>query len=192
MADAAKKWKPDVTPGDLAGAMFFNTLFLTLAVADYSADLWAAAAERDVRVPFLVQYVAWRQMMPVIGTMLLVLLCLLPFVLFGMVSGALQGIFGWRRATSVRNAMDCAEVAGIMGIVFTIFTRAAPATEAFVAACPPKARAVEACTLALDSMTDVHLAFVFLNLVMFLAPIVKFAYGNAGQARLEGIMAKQD
>ena len=181
---AVKQWKPDLGAGDLAGACFFNTLFLTLAVADYSADLWTAAAatpsDRASRESFLVSYVMWRNEMPVMSGFLLVLLCFLPVVLVGILVGAVQGIFGWRKATLVRNGMDCAELAGISGIVYCIATRVMPVTATLLAECPSKSKASAACGDALADMTSVHLAMVLLNAVMFVAPIVKYRFGNAG------------
>ena len=186
----ATKWKPDVTAGDLAIACVFNTLFLTLAVADYSADLWteAAVTESDMtaRRAFLVQYLTWRNEMPIIGVVLLVLLLPLPFLLFGIYTAAVQGLFGWRKATAVRHAMDYAEACGISGVVYCILRKAVPVTEALKAACPPKSKgAANACAVAISDMTHVHLLFVLLNLVMFIAPIIKFAKGNAGPLAME-------
>ena len=59
-------------------------------------------------------------------------------------------------------------------------------TEALKAACPPKSKgAATACAVAISDMTHVHLLFVLLNLVMFIAPIIKFAKGNAGPLAME-------
>jgi len=182
-----KKWKPDVAPADLVIACVFNTLFTTLAAADLSATYWTAA-EPSSRLGFLVQYQKWRIDMPLIGSLLLFLLVLLPVPLIGMVSGALQAVFGWRRATLTRHVFDCIELAGLGSIIFTIATAAGPITETFMAACPAtrksKVAGQIACEAALADLESLHVAFVLLNLVMFVAPIVKYAKGNAGALML--------
>ena len=103
-------WKPDITAKDLIGACTFNALFTTLAVADYSADLWAGQ-DADGRMRFLSAYVQWRAQMPIVGSFLLVLLVFLPFIILGMGMNALQAILGWRKATAVRHCLGTSSVA---------------------------------------------------------------------------------
>ena len=63
--------------------------------------------------------------------------------------------------------------------------RAAPATDAFLAACPAqrnKAPQQAQCLDALADLAEHHLIMLLLNLAMVCAPIVKLAYGQAGTA----------
>ena len=128
------KWKDDLKPGDLASACIFNTMFLTLAIADLSASKYAAASESGMT--FLSEYVAWRLDMPIFGKVLLGLLLMLPLVLMGMAAGVFQCVFGTRKAKPVRNAADCIEFGTICFIFYNIATRVAPSQASFIAICP--------------------------------------------------------
>ena len=173
------KWKDDLKPGDLASACVFNTMFLTLAVADFSASKYAAASETGMA--FLAEYVAWRLDMPVFGKVLLGLLMMLPLVLIGMATGVVQFVFGMRKAKPARNAADCIEFGTICFIFFNIATRVAPSQASFIAACPGSKKAGNACLDAFSELQNVFLLMVGLNVIMFILPIVKFAYGTRGE-----------
>lgn len=165
-------WKDNLAPGDLASACAFNGMFFTMAMLDYSADVWAS--EDDTRMAFLVAYVKWKGEMPVFGKMLFALLLMLPLVLFGMVTGVLQFILGWRRAPLARNIVDCLELCTLSLIFYTIATGVAPTTAEFTSACTGGKNQKAACSTALDSLTGLHLMLVLLNVAMFVFPIAKY------------------
>lgn len=189
----AVAWKEDIKTSDLVGACCINMLMVTLAIADYSADLWVAAAasyDEQARLNFLVQYTAWRSDMPIVGKMLLILLLLLPVALFGIVGGAMQSILGWRKATAARHALDCTEAVTLSIIFFNVLARVPGITEAFLSACPAKKSGQQAqCTAALTGLTDLHLVLVGLNLIMFLCPILKCSKAASSE---QAIRAKKD
>uniref|UniRef100_A0A7S0JGK4 Uncharacterized protein n=1 Tax=Calcidiscus leptoporus TaxID=127549 RepID=A0A7S0JGK4_9EUKA len=179
---AVKKWKENVTVVDLAGACTFNAMFFTFALMDYSADLWVHGS--DARMPFLVEYFTWRGDAPVISKMLMVLLLPLPLIIIGMALAALQSIFCWRHASLTRHAVDCAEAAGICSILYVVIMRAIPLQSTFVESCPGRSKQQKSdCSATLAVMTEVHLILVLLNVLMFVCPIAKYAFGNVASAK---------
>lgn len=183
---AARPWKENVKATDVAVANVFNTMFLILSVCDYSADLWTAAAEGNKsKMVFLAEYVAWRQAMPVLAPVLMLLLLPLPFIVGGMYLSMLQALLGWRAATMTRHVADCIEAATISVIVVMVVTRIIPTQTEVVASCPPASNrqdVVSQCTSAASDLQANDLIMVLLNLIMFVMPIVKYNKGNTDAA----------
>ena len=62
-----------------------------------------------------------------------------------------------------------------------VVTRAAPGADAFIVSCPAqgsKQAAKDACAAAYGDLWRTHLLLVLGNIIMYTAPILKFAYGN--------------
>uniref|UniRef100_A0A7S0LKK9 G-protein coupled receptors family 1 profile domain-containing protein n=1 Tax=Coccolithus braarudii TaxID=221442 RepID=A0A7S0LKK9_9EUKA len=175
-----KPWKAPPSVSDLAGACTFNSMFFTLALIDYSADLWALRSP-EARLSFIVDFVLWRGDAPIISKMLLVLLLPLPLIIVGILYAALQTLCGWRRASLSRHMADVAEAAGICSIVFMVVTRVIPVQGRFLEACRSKEQR-DACSTTLAEMAEVHLVMVLLNLLMFVCPIVKFARSSVPES----------
>jgi len=169
------KWKDNLAPGDLASACTFNSMFLTMAMLDYSADVWASQTHQTA---FLVQYVNFKAEMPVFGKVLFGLLLMLPLVIFGMISGVLQFVLGWRQAPIQRHIVDCVEFCTLVFIFYTIVTAIAPATAAFQSACAGPKVQKAACSAAIETLTAKHLLIVLLNIGMFCYPIIKYRYNR--------------
>ena len=119
-------------------------------------------------------HVKWKGEMPVFGKMLFALLLMLPLVLFGMVTGVLQFILGWRRAPWLVISLTALSCARFSLIFYTIATGVAPTTAEFTSACTGGKNQKAACSTALDSLTGLHLMLVLLNVAMFVFPIAKY------------------
>ena len=98
-------WKDAMPVSGLVVSCFINTFFITDGLLDYSADAWALA-DVEARRPFAAAYFQWKTERPVAGYFILFLGLLLPFALFAMGKDAFHSLFGGRRATPLRNAVD--------------------------------------------------------------------------------------
>ena len=172
--------KPNVPASGLASGATFNTLFATLAAVDYSVDLFAAALPAS-RLAFLGVYYEWRESPPVLNPLLLLLLLLLPFVIFGFVKDALGALLGWRRASWIRQAADVLQAVTLIGVILPlVITQVAPIQGQIKSVCTPGLlkNSNAACLASLEQATPLHLAMLLLNLVMFSCDIAKFV-GNS-------------
>ena len=140
---------------------------------DYSASLWA----RERGTPsFMVEYVAWRENMPVFKYVIMPLAILLPIVYATMVTAGLQTVFGWRRANAVRHFVDCIEVLTLTSILALLFTSLIPMQQGLAAACGNPTAA--GCVATSASLAELQLVHLGLNLIMLVCPFVKYARGN--------------
>ena len=116
--------KANKAPHELAIACAINAFFTTVSLLDFTADRWAVppgggsggggaalplAAAAKGRLLWLAQFYEWRGEDPVVGTLMLVLLLPLPFILVDFLLGAAQSLLGWRRASRTRHAADVAQ-----------------------------------------------------------------------------------
>jgi hypothetical protein len=173
-------WKDDVTLSDLLPACTINALFSTMALFDYSVASWANELPPS-RLSLIVNYLQWKAELPVIRMVLFPLLLVFPVVLIAIYYSLLQTLFGWRKATAVRHAMDVVEAMGISTIIYVAAARVKPAEEAVLGLCAAakmNKKEESACIDAASTLPPLYLAIVLLNVVMLFAPIIKFRRGN--------------
>lgn len=175
-------WKPDVGRGGLAFGAVLNTFFLTAAVHDYSAAVWVAAAadqgEHVQLVKFLAGYAAWKAEPPIISTIMLPLLVLLPLALVGMVIAAARSVLGWSRATPIRHTVDVLQpLVLVLVILPTVIYTAIPAGSAVASVCA-SAPDSDACTEAVGAYRNVQALLVLLNALMLGLDVLKGVWAN--------------
>ena len=188
------RWKDNLDATGLAIGCGFNTFFTTLSLIDLSADLHATALEPTspeaaARLAFLSQYYTWRGAMPVVGTMLMCLLPLLPFVLFIMVHEGVQSVLGWRKARFWRHLTDVLTPCMVFLILIpTVVTMVLPVQEAVLTTCSwqalgdgTSAVSLQKCFASASATVWPHLMIVGANCIMFVLAVAKYA-GNANEA----------
>jgi hypothetical protein len=70
-------WKDAIPPFMLAICCCFNTYFSTQCLLDLSFDLWAQN-DLDQRASLFSAYYTWKQYPPIVGPMMMGILCLIP------------------------------------------------------------------------------------------------------------------
>lgn len=179
----AVAWKDDVGRGALAFGAVLNAFFLTAALFDYSAAVWATAAEQDPaqaadRATWLAGYAAWRADQPIINAIMLPLLVLLPLALVGMVVDAGRSVLGWRQATPLRHAIDVLQPMVLLGVILpTVVTMAIPVGADVASLCgtdPASDRCADTAAL----YRTVQLALVGLNVLMLGFDVTKGVAAN--------------
>jgi len=173
---AVRPWKEEINGAGVAGATFFNTLFLVLALVDYSADLWAFQ-EPASRLSFLASFYKYRAEPPIFQWLLMALSVLIPFVIFGMIKDAVMSIFGLRRAPLLRHVADITQALTLPCILYASIAVAAPAAEAMIAECATGKKLTVACTSTAEALPPLHLFLTIANAVMFACDITKYAVG---------------
>ena len=127
--------KGNVGTKDFGVALVINCFFAINALTELSAALWALPDDpqgwmRDTspsarglpggargRLIFLSSFYEWRSAAPIISTIMTVLLVPLPFVVFGMIKGAAESIFGWKSAPMARQVADVLQPLTLLGLI---------------------------------------------------------------------------
>eukprot|EP00316_Scyphosphaera_apsteinii_P016563 CAMPEP_0119313894 /NCGR_PEP_ID=MMETSP1333-20130426/30814_1 /TAXON_ID=418940 /ORGANISM="Scyphosphaera apsteinii, Strain RCC1455" /LENGTH=203 /DNA_ID=CAMNT_0007318869 /DNA_START=59 /DNA_END=670 /DNA_ORIENTATION=+ len=174
-----------MTRGAVAASSFFNTFFITSSLIDYSIDLWATSSTAgtvESKLAFLGHFYSWRASPPVIGSLLLLLMVLLPFVVYSMIKEAVLSCFGWRHASKTRHAADIIQAVTLLLVILPMLVATVmPAQTGVVEACMPSDNglllSLAECQIRADSLLPQHQAMLLLNLLMFGCDIAKMADG---------------
>lgn len=126
---AASGIKP-MTAADLGVGMAINGFFMALSLADLSFCTWALH-DLDQRRPALQAYYTWSAEQPIIGVLMLLLVLVLPFALYGMITEDVVGLCK-RPAHVKRHAYGTATLVGIVVIIAAIVTVMKPEQQRFV------------------------------------------------------------
>jgi len=145
--------------------------------------MWALRAW-DERESFLRLYYAWRHDAPVINAIILVLVLLLPFVIYGMVVEDVMGL--WRRPLHrKRHLIGSIGLAALVGVVAYSIALQRPAEEALIAL--PKLAATGKATASLAQSLEAgtrayrfHVISALANAAMMLLPFFKHAAAAEG------------
>jgi hypothetical protein len=147
-------------------------------VVDYSVDSWADT-EVAHRGAFLSSYYQWKLHAPVIQSIMLVLLAMLPFVVVGMVKEDVLGLFNKAGQRSrARHAWGTANLAGIIAVIAYIVLAVSPAEDA-VRVAGAAGGAGEAAVAHLKTLHGWH---VINNIVLAMVPFFKFAAATQAAA----------
>lgn len=136
-------------------------------------DAWAGA-DVGARGGALASYYAWRHASPYLGHFVLLLVLLLPFVLWQLVSEDVVGMVK-RPQYRRRHLWGCITLAGLTVIIALVVTAIKPAEDALVAA-------GGATPAAAARLWALHLVAFILNAGMAIIPLFKYA-GAAAVAR---------
>ncbi len=186
-------WKPNVQAGELATGIFFKAFMGTGALLDLSAALYAVGTEKvaNDRLLFLWNYMEWQAAAPVVSQMRTALLCLLPFVIFGLVKNSVQTILGWAKGTPKRNGADLIQAFALLGGVLpTAITKLVPLKKVVSETCGwgvigPKVvtdTALGACHGSATALVSVTMVMAGLNLLMIVCDIFRYQ-GNCEEGR---------
>jgi hypothetical protein len=147
--------------------------------------MWALRAW-DERESFLRSYYAWRHDAPVINAIILVLVLLLPFVIYGMVVEDVMGL--WRRPLHrKRHLIGSVGLAALVGVVAYSIALQRPAEEALIALPKLVATGTATASLALAQSLEAgtrayrfHVISALANAAMMLLPFFKHAAAAEG------------
>lgn len=197
MAAVAAKLSPDVPPRNFAVLCAVNALFTTLALADYSVDLFALQSisiedsgdalthEGRARMTFLSVYYTWRDEAPIIAAAVQLLISPLPLVLYTLFRDSAGWLLGFRSASNMRHAADVAQLLTLTCVIIpTVALRQWPFVDALKSACSADAlgrwfsgAADVGCIAAAQQVVPVHLLLVGTNIIMTVTDCMKWA-GN--------------
>eukprot|EP00966_Prymnesium_polylepis_P312037 7209906-Prymnesium_polylepis.1 len=175
----APPYKDAMPATALVVSAVFNGYFITEALFEFEADLYASSDASHYS--FVASYYDWKRSRPFSGTFMLVLGCLLPFVLFGMVRDAMQSLFRWRRASLVRHTnmshgycarqvVDVLTAATLLGVILPASAKfAMPAEAAVIEACSPDKRGnvAPACADRVSALALLHGRMLVVKVLMF-------------------------
>eukprot|EP00040_Diaphanoeca_grandis_P036713 m.235555 g.235555 ORF g.235555 m.235555 type:complete len:196 (-) comp33666_c1_seq1:468-1055(-) len=171
-------WKEGVSATGLGIACGFNIFFITMNLLDLSADIWTA---RDTtRQPFIAAYYEWKGDAPLVGTLMLPLIVLLPLVVYGQLKQAFFTIFGWRRAHHLHHFVDIVQPITVIGVILpTIITILQPAVREVMTLCTSNSNSDDGtCTKSAALVLKINIAMLLLNLVMFGCDLARYSTGS--------------
>lgn len=172
-----------MTAGDVAVSSLFGGFFLALSVVDSSVGMWARS-DLAARGSFLSAYLSWRHDAPLVGPLMLLLLLILPFAVWGMIKDdVLPLVRGSAPEHRARHAWGTVNFVGLVFVIFFAVSQQRP-SELAVIASPDEATAQRAASC--------HTVSLVANLVMALLPIFKYAAANKASGVAAAAADKKD
>ena len=184
----AAEWKQPVSASDFIGAAVFGTFFSLFNLFSVSVDTFAAGLEPAAGHSFLVSFYRWKAEPPVIKFVFVPLLPMLPFVIIAMMREAFRSLCGWRRASTLRHALDIIQPCLLL-TVLSISLRLAPAAEVgMIEAClsiDVRRGPTPLCLENAAAARSLHTLTLLLQLSVFTIDIVRYKTSSAAAKKEE-------
>ena len=169
-------------------------LYATLRLTDYSVLVWATKDfESDFpKKQFLMDYLRWKQDVPVLGTALLptvVLFAMAKFDVFvALVTRTFQ-VINKTQEFALRHSFDLVDLL-VLGYTLVLVNMLGPSAESLTDTCDSiaefrwNARAVKktlACEDAANNLRDLYLTLLLLNLTSLALPIMRYRFATPAE-----------